>query len=135
MNCRMSDEQAGLTYRTFIDEMVKDARQSVLANRIAAHGHTERTNDLDLPLEPDEVLRKEFCEGLGPDQKVILAHLLTEEREGAFHDVLAYLEWAVSTGRLSVIGAHGSFASEVEDTMHGDYISRLAGHRWQASWV
>src|SRR5438093_152161 len=131
MDCRMDDEQAELTYRKFIDEMVSVARCSVSAGRIAAHGHTERTNDAALPLDTDETLRKEFCQRLNPDQRMILVQLLTHEREAAVHDILAYLEWAVSTERLSINGADGSFAGKAEETMHGDFISRSAGYEWQ----
>jgi len=127
----MDDEHAGLTYRAFIDEMVSSARYSVSASRLAAHGHAERTNDAALPLDARELAQKDFCQRLTADQKIVLAGLLTAERQAAVHDVLAYLEWAVSTDRLQVVGAGGSFVADIEETMHGDFISRLAGYEWR----
>jgi hypothetical protein len=127
----MDDEQTSLTYRAFIDEIVSSARRSVSASRLAAHGHTERTNDADLPLDARERAQKDLCKRLTADQKDTLAGLLTAERQAAVHDVLAYLEWAVSTERLQVVGAGGSFVNEIEETMHGDFISRLDGFEWQ----
>ena len=126
----MDDEQARLTYRNFIDEMVAVARPSVRVDRIAAHGHTERTNHAALPLDSEEALRREFCRSLGAEQRVILAALLADEREAAVHDVLAFLEWAVLTERLDITGADGSFSGKAEETMHGDFVSRAAGDEW-----
>jgi hypothetical protein len=131
----MDDMQTSLTYRAFIDEMVSSARQSVSASRLATNGHTERTNDAALPLDPKELAQRDFCKRLTAGQKDIMTRLLTAERQAAVHDVLAYLEWAVSTERLQVVGAGGSFANDIEETMHGDFISRLAGHEWQAAAV
>jgi hypothetical protein len=127
----MDDTRADPTYRQFIDEMVVIARRGVRGDRIAAHGHTERANNGSLPLASDEALRKEFCLGLNPSQKVILSQLLLAEREAAVHDVLSYLEWAVQTETLSISGADGSFLGKAEETMHGDFIARSTGDEWQ----
>ena len=53
------------------------------------------------------------------------------EREGAVHDVLAYLEWATVTDALDMKGASEHFAGKADETMHGDLIARLAGWQWR----
>ena len=119
-----------LTYRNFIDEMVAVARSCVLANRIRAHGHPVRTNEGSLPLDDMEAAQKALFLALSPPQREVLAQLLVSEREGAVHDVLAYLEWATVTDALDMMAAGEHFAGKTEASMHGDFIARLAGWTW-----
>ena len=119
-----------LTYREFIDEMVATGRQSVTANRIREHGHPERVNESASPLDDTEAARKDLFLSLSISQREVLAGLITSEREGAVHDVLAYLEWAISTQGLKITGPEGAFVPQ--ETMHGDFVARCFGWSWES---
>lgn len=127
----MDNQQAPISYRLFIDEMVAVAQRSVSAERLTRHGHTERSNTAALPLTADERVKKQFSRDLSDGQKTVLSRMLVDERETAIHDVLSYLEWAIVTERLRLSGDR-SFLGEAEETMHGDFISRVSGHDWRA---
>ena len=120
-----------LTYRHFIDEMVAVARRCVSATRVRAHGHPVRTNESALPLDNEEAARKALFLTLDPSQREVLAQLLMSEREAAVHDVLAYLEWATATDALDMKAAGAHFAGQQQETMHGDFVARLAGNPWR----
>ncbi len=120
-----------MNYRDFIDEMVALAGRCVSADRIRAHGHPVRTNESSLPLDGAEAVLKTAFLILTPPQREAIARLLVAEREGAVHDVLAYLEWATVTERLNIEAAGESFAGKPDETMHHDYVARLQGYEWQ----
>lgn len=114
------------TYRDLIDHMVSLARGCVLADRIAAHGNAERTNDEALPLSPEELNRKTALLGLTADQRAVVAALLREERIGAIHDVLANLP----AFDLALEGQ--PLADHADEVPHWDYMARLDGEPWRA---
>lgn len=127
----MNDRIAQTTYRTFIDKLVITARSSMKADRLTAHGHTERANGHASPMRPEEATWRDLCLGLDASQKTALAQLLVDEREAAVHDVLAYLEWCVVTQKLQITGPDGPIFESAEESMLLDFVSRLGGHEWE----
>lgn len=127
----MEYEQPKVTYRDFVDAMVSLAQVSVSANNIAAGRHMEPADLPEWPLTPEQAARKKFCLALPPNEKVLVAQMLVEERKGTVHDVLAYLEWAVMTKSMEIAAADGPVENTIEETMHGDFISRVMGYDWQ----
>jgi hypothetical protein len=118
-------------YRGFIDQMVALADRNVSAGLIRKNGHGERQNERDLPLDASEQERKELLLGLSPAQRSVIAQMLVDERRAAVHDVMAHLEWAVSCSYLEMFGDGEAFAGQPDETMHGDFITRLEGEPWR----
>lgn len=80
------------TYRRFIDAMAELACTSVMANRISAHHHAERTNEHALPLTDAEARRKAALLSMTSTQREAVVELLRMERIGGVHDVVANLD-------------------------------------------
>ena len=124
----MADEAAVQVYRTFIDGCVDVARTEVLAERIRRHGHTERSNEAALPLEQNEAARKNVLLQLDPAQREVIAGLLMDCRRGAIHDLLAHLEWLM-TSKGFKMSWEGVDICPAE-TLHHDFIGRAMGYPW-----
>lgn len=117
-------------YRAFIDELAENARDNLVARRIRADGHAERTNTRDLPLTDEEQARKTLLLSLDRNGREIIARMLEDEHVAGAHDVLAHLNWSVAAERLN-LGADGvSFDTVAEDSFHFDFIARHAGDPW-----
>ncbi|MFZ9394750.1 MAG: DUF6547 family protein [Erythrobacter sp.] len=112
-------------YRDLMDHMVSLARGCVLANRIRAHGHAERSNEAALPLSAEEAERKRVLQGMTAEQRTIVADLLAEERAGAIHDVLANLP--AHDVRLEGV----PLAELADEVPHWDFMARLEERPWR----
>jgi hypothetical protein len=113
-------------YDELIAGMVSVARSCVLAERIRRWGHAERPNWQDLPLPPDEEARKNLLLGMTPDQRELVARLLETERVGAVHDILADLEWRMTSDGLRMSCDGRDLGAEVRESLHGDFIGRIS---------
>lgn len=112
-------------YRDLIDHLAALARGCVLADRIAEHGHAERTNDEALPLSAEELGRKLALLGMTGDQRTAVAALLQQERIGAIHDVLANLP------AFDLALAGQPLADHADEVPHGDFMARLSNEPWR----
>ena len=122
----MTDGDPALsTYRDLIDHLVSLARGCVLADRIASHGHAERTNDADASLSIAEQDRKAALLSMTADQRAAVAGLLVQERTGAIHDVLANLP----AFDLELAGR--PFTDLADEVPHWDFMARLDNHPWR----
>jgi hypothetical protein len=117
-------------YKQFIDDFVELSRVDIGALRIRRHGHSERTNDDDLALSPEEQQRKDFCLGLTPRDRSTLAALLDHARRSAIHDVLAHLEWKTTCRGLALVQDGVALPESPFDSMHFDFIARAEGEAW-----
>ncbi|MFM5895715.1 MAG: DUF6547 family protein [Novosphingobium sp.] len=112
------------TYRDFIDAMADLARSSVIANRIRANGHAERTNDRDLALNADEAERKRLLLSMTGEQRDVVARLLQEERLGGIHDVIANLD------SFDVRLDGKSLFEQADEEPKFDLMGRIEGEPW-----
>lgn len=112
-------------YDDFITGMVELARGCIFTNRIRQSGHAERPNWQELELPADELARKDLLLSMTEEQRELIALLFEEVRIGAVHDVLADLEWRMSAAGVDISCQGNSFRTEVQETLHGDFIGRL----------
>lgn len=110
-------------YDDFIDAMVNLAGESAFVARLRMQGHAERPNWREIALDPAEDARRAFVASLTNDQREMLASLLLEERKGAVHDVLAWLEWARECVGLTLRDRKDDYAKTSRETFHGDFIA------------
>jgi hypothetical protein len=122
--------QVNAAYKRFIDELVECSRNDVTAMRIRSSGHSERTNDYDLPLDEKERQRKDFFLVLSPAQKEIIAELIQESRESAIHDVASFLEDKLSSDGMRISWNSDEIPASPYASMHYDYICRRGGDSW-----
>ncbi len=121
---------ANSAYKNFVDELVELSRVEVIAARIREYGHSERTNDADLPLEEKEQKRKELFLSLLPQQKEIIAELLDESYSSAIHDVACFLDSKFCSDELKMIWKGENVSSSPYATMHFDFVCRQEGDAW-----
>lgn len=119
------------TYRDFIDEMVEIARRNVIAARIRAHRHAERTNVWTWRLKAHEKERMTLLKSLTKNQRDAVCELLESARVSAVHDVLAYMDWCSEDDRLSLSLGSKPFNAGSSETPPGDFIARMEGHDWE----
>jgi hypothetical protein len=124
----MADDAAVQVCRAFIDGCVEVARTEVLAERIRRHGHIERNNEATLPLDENEAARKNVLLQLDPAQREVIAGVLEECRRGAIHDLLAHLEWLMTSDGFRM-SWKGIDICPIE-TLHLDFIGRAMGYPW-----
>jgi hypothetical protein len=117
-------------YKAFIDQIVEISRTSVTAKRILEIGHSERTNDDEMPLDDKEQKKRSFQLPLKADDRTILAELLEAERVSALHDFASYLEWQISCGQLVMTWKGENIPSSPYASMHYDFICRCQGDSW-----
>jgi hypothetical protein len=117
-------------YKWLVDELVELARIDVTAKRIRMHGHPERTNDDDFPLDRKEVQRKAIFLSLSPEQRELLAEMFDHSLHSAIHDVACFLEWVLSVEELKMERNGEPITASPFETMHFDFVSRFAGDPW-----
>ncbi len=117
-------------YEKFIDELVSIASHDVTAALIREQGHSERTNDDDLPLDEEEAARKSFLLELTPRNREIVAQMIDEARESAIHDVASFLEYGLSCDNMTISWDGGPVTASPYASMHYDFIARLNGDKW-----
>ncbi|MFI0844111.1 DUF6547 family protein [Mesorhizobium sp. IMUNJ 23232] len=123
--------EGGIRYQQFIDEFVDLAQGDVNAVRIRVSGHAERTNEEDLPLEEEEIKRKNLLLSLNAADRAVIATMFKECRTRAVHDVLAHLQYKYTSGGLEL------FVDGVQlprdpfwGEMHVNFVYRLDGEEW-----
>jgi hypothetical protein len=121
---------ANSAYKHFVDELVELSRVEVIASRIREYGHSERTNDADLPLEEKEQQRKEFFLSMLPQQRKIVAELLVEAYSSAIHDVACFLDSKFCSDELKMTWKGEDVSSSPYATMHHDFVCRREGDAW-----
>lgn len=119
----------GPAYERFVDEMVQIGVSSAIVNRIRKSGHPARPNEEDLALDDAEQRLKTIFLQLGVEDRRALADALLQERQAGLHDFAAFLESEIASGDMS-ISWQGQEIGEGYNTMHGDFIGRLAGDDW-----
>jgi hypothetical protein len=116
-------------YERFVDKLVDISAQSVAASRIRRTGHPVRSNDADLPLNDIEQRVKDMFLRLSAEDRNTFADVLLDERRSALHDFAAFLEWAIACDDMCIVWADGEIGIGY-NTMHGDFVGRLAGDEW-----
>jgi hypothetical protein len=119
-----------MAYKRLIDELVDISKTEVTARRIGSHGHGERMNDDDFPLNEEESARKNFVLGLTLDQRELITKMLEDARVSAIHDVARYLEWALSCDDMEIRWRNEIVPSSPFVSMHFDFIARCEGDPW-----
>jgi hypothetical protein len=123
--------EGGLRYQKFIDQFVELASTEVIADRIRKNGHSERTNDSDLPLDAQEEARKSFLLSLSDSNREIVAQLIEEAQSSAIHDVLASIEGMHTCGGLDlIVDGYPLPKDPFWGSMHMDFVCRQAGEPW-----
>lgn len=112
-------------YDAFLAAMVELSQTSVFASRLRTQGHAERPNWRELPLPPAEDQRRRFASSLTAEQRDMIARLLLDERLGAVHGVLSWLEWAKTCEDLALRDGEEDFGQACRETFHGDFIAKL----------
>lgn len=118
-------------YRDFIDEMAEIARRNVIAARIRAHRHAERTTVWTWRLKAHEKNRRALLKSLTEDQRDAVCELLESARVSAVHDVLAYMDWCSEDDRLSLSLDSMPFNAGSSETPPSDFIARIEGYEWE----
>jgi hypothetical protein len=68
---------------------------------------------------------------LTPEQRVVLAEMLTHERESAIHDVLAALTWWIECREVGLTYQGKPMPTQLSEMgLHGDYIGRRDDWEW-----
>lgn len=108
-------------YKQIIDDLVERS-PSVLAKRVRQNiafptGSQPEFNGL--------------LASLSAEQREVFASLLTEERQGGVHDVLAQLTWWISTRHVALTFRGSPMPVDLSGMgLHGDFIGRLDDWAW-----
>lgn len=108
-------------YKNFIDGLVK-IRKCALVNWVIERGW---------PKLPENEKANTLLSELTSEQRVILAKIVQDARDGGIHDVLAYLNDEINLKELRIM-KHGEYlAIEPYGTeMNYDWSCRLEGDEW-----
>jgi hypothetical protein len=109
-------------YKQIIDELVE--RSASLGARLV----TEEGIYSKAPaLQPLNAL----VERLTPEERSLLAQILTHERFGAIHDVLAALTWWIDCRDVALTWHGQQMPTQLSEMgLHGDYVGRVDGWQW-----
>lgn len=119
------------SYRRLMDEIVERARTSVTARRIRENGHGERPlAGQEVTLQGAEARRHDLSMALSAPQRETLCEMLDNERQTAFHDLLALLEDAIALDDLQILQHGADIGAAREETLHFDFICRIEGDPW-----
>jgi hypothetical protein len=114
-------------YKAIIDDLVKQSSWSVSADLVEQIGAPWRGPG---PGEPEAEGARELVASLGAEQRRALAWLLREERWGAFHDVLAQLEWWIDCRGVELTFNGERVPVNFAEGMHCDFVGRRTGWEW-----
>ena len=80
---------------------------------------------------PDHQEYNAFIRSLSPAQRTLLARMLSEERDGTIHDVLAALTWWLTAQEVGLTYRVEPMPTEWSgEGLHGDYIGWRDGWAW-----
>ena len=104
-------------YKSFIDDLVSDAKKRGGGSRLASQGKTI------LRSKDDEKAFNQLFSQLSPSQRDLLVRVLREERGEAFHDLLATLTWQIDCNDFALT-FQGEPMQYYEGGLHCDFIGR-----------
>src|SRR5262245_52433050 len=112
-------------YKAIIDQLVNETRLGGFGDRIRRFGVFSKA--------PADERFNGLIRSLSPENRELLAQMLSEERDGTIHDVLAELTWWITTRDVGL-----TFRGELMPVersgmgLHGDYVGRREGWEWPA---
>ena len=110
-------------YKTIVDQLVTETRISGSAFQIKQHGVFSNA--------ADHAEYNEFICSVSDNQRELLSRMLSVERDGTIHDVLAMLTWWILTKGVGLTFHGASMPVELSGMgLHGDYIGRRDGWDW-----
>jgi hypothetical protein len=110
------------TYKQIIDSIVECSPSlgARLVNEQAIFSNAEGREKMN-----------ELVRSLTSEQRSLLAEMLTEERVGAIHDVLAELTWWIDCREVGLTYRGEAMPSQLSGMgLHGDYIGRQDDWEW-----
>ena len=119
----MTDPTTQDAYRSFIDDLVSNAKEMGGGQRLAKQGN------LILESKDDEKAFKKIFSQLSPSQRDLLVRILQQERLSAFHDLLAALTWQIDCHGFALT-FRGTPMQPIEGGLHNDFIGRVSGE-WE----
>jgi hypothetical protein len=111
-------------YRAIIDELANETSIGVSERLLRQSGIYSKASTLNAA--------NEFARSLTPEQRILLAEMLHNERISAIHDVLAVLTWWVTCRDVALTFQGKAIPIELTsgEGFHGDYIGRCNGWEW-----
>lgn len=110
-------------YKAMIDQLVTETRMYGAGSQVAENGIFSNA--------PDHQEYNAFIRSLSPAQRALLARMLSEERDGTIHDVLAALTWWLTARDVGLTFRGEPMPTELSgEGLHGDYIGRRDGWEW-----
>jgi len=109
-------------YKQIIDQLVEQSPS------LGARLVTEESNYSKAPAfrHTNDLVR-----ALAPEQRAVLAQMLTHERESAIHDVLAALTWWIDCRDVGLTYQGQAMPVQLSgEGLHGDYVGRRDDWEW-----
>jgi hypothetical protein len=109
-------------YKQIIDELVRRS-PSMGARLVTEQGIYSKA--------PAFQHTNELVRALTPEQRALLAQMLTHERESAIHDVLATLTWWIDCRSVGLTYQGEPVPVQLSGMgLHGDYVGRRDNWEW-----
>ena len=109
-------------YKQIIDDLVQRS-PSLGARLVVEKGIFSKAPDLQ-PLNG-------LVQSLKPDQRAMLAQMLTHERSSAIHDVLAAITWWIDCCNVGLTYRGEPMPVQLSGMgLHGDYVGRRDDWEW-----
>ena len=109
-------------YKQIIDQLV--ARSPSLGARLAEE-------QAIYSKAPDHQTLNAFVQSLTPEQRTLLAEMLTHERFAAIHDVLATITWWIDCREVGLTFRGEAMPVQLSGMgLHGDYVGRRDDWEW-----
>ena len=110
-------------YKAMIDQLVAETRIYGAGSQVAEKSIFSNA--------PDHQEYNAFIRSLTLAQRALLARMLSEERDGTIHDVLATLTWWLTAGDVGLTFRGEPMPIELSgEGLNGDYIGRRDGWEW-----
>ena len=110
-------------YKAIIDQLVAETRCGGAGLQI-----TKRSVFSNAPAHREY---NDFIRSLSAEQRALLAWMLSDERDGTIHDVLAVLSWWISAREVGLTFRGEPMPTELSGMgLHGDYVGRKDGWEW-----
>jgi hypothetical protein len=113
-------------YTRLIDAMVVVAQRCVSAGRILKYGHPVRPDEPDSALADEEKKLKAVFARLDEHDRRVLARALLTERQSGLHDFAAFLQEAMSKGKMAIKWDGQTLGLNPSSTMQADFIKHLS---------
>jgi hypothetical protein len=107
-------------YKAIIDQLVAETRCGGAGLQIAKRSVFSKA--------PAHGEYNDFIRSLSAEQRSLLARMLSHERDGTIHDVLAVLSWWISVREVGLTYRGEPMPTELSGMgLHGDYVGRKDG--------